>query len=146
MIKFLKLNLAVEIDTATNDDGKGVWRATCKSLNLSADGQSPDDALRILREAILNAERVAANDLRVAVFNSKKNEAEIVEERADVKREEEKKEEEEVVSDALDTSTTGGRWDSAGEGGRVDRLPRKRGRPKKVREGEDESRADETVS
>lgn len=90
MIKFLKLNIAVKIETAVDESGRGVWRASSDSLRITADGQSPDDALRILKDAILNAERANAQDFRVAKFDVKRNVSEIA-------REEEVEEAEKVV-------------------------------------------------
>lgn len=74
MIKFLKLTLAVSIEPTTNDDGKGVWRAESASLGVQADGNSPEDALRIIKDAIMNAERVVANNLRIARVDGETNE------------------------------------------------------------------------
>lgn len=143
MIKFLKLTLAVKLECATDETGKGVWRATSESLNLTADGNSPDDALRILKEAILNAERIRANDMRVAKFDPKTNTSSI-QETADAKEKQEKGDtSEEKAADGSEStgeSTAGGRGLSgggdresgSGEGVKDSTPPkRKRGRPKK---------------
>jgi hypothetical protein len=73
--RFLKLNVLVQLYTTKDAEGKGVWEASSKSLNMSAQDDTPDKALEALRKILVDTENHAVRTGAKTIYVSKKKEA-----------------------------------------------------------------------